>query len=255
MPQFPAQNIELFYMTIYGGFGYNGCGDWGWGGYWGCQCNCFMSLASGLPQTGNPPYTVNNFLAVYPKFFGPSTQISGTLTENSNSITVDSTATGLSAGQLVTCQGLNNSTVITGVTLPTITVSSNATISGAVTLAVYEAPLVPLAVIQLYLNIAFVSLMSSRWREQWYQGMALYLAHYCALWLWTEGNPQSTANQVVANSLQAGLTISQSADGVSQGLKLMEGMDNWGTWSQTQYGIQLVTLARVVGAGPIYVRA
>jgi hypothetical protein len=243
MPAFPEQAIDLFYQLIYG-----------FGEEYGCQCSTFMGLASGIPQTGNPPYAVNDLLLIYPKFFGPATPVSGTLVQGSNEITVDSTATVLNIGQLVTCQGLNSSTVITSVNMPTVTVSSNAMVSGSVTLSVYEAQLVPLAVIQLYLNIAYASLMQSRWRESWCLGMALYIAHYLTLWCQTEGNPQSTANQVVANSLQAGITISQGADGVSQGLQALTALNNWGTWTLSQYGVQLATLARVVGAGPAYFR-
>ena len=242
---FPTQGIDQFYMLIYG---YDG-----WQNF-GCQSGAYLGLASGIPQTGNPPYTVNDFLAIYPKFFGAATLVSGTLTSGSNEITVDSTAQGLAAGQLVTCQGLNAGTVINSVTMPTITVSSDATESGAVTLAVYEAPLVPLAVIQLYLNLAYVSLMQSRWRESWQLGMALYIAHYLTLWCQTEGNAQTTANQIVANSLQAGITVSQGADGVSQGLQVLTKLENWAAWTLTQYGVQLATIARVVGAGPAYFR-
>ena len=242
---FPTQGIDQFYMLI---SGYDG-----WQNF-GCQSGAYLGMASGIPQIGNPPYTVNDFLAIYPKFFGAATLVSGTLTSGSNEITVDSTAQGLSAGQLVTCQGLNSGTVINSVTMPTITVSSNATESGAVTLSIYETPMVPLAVIQLYLNLAYVSLMQSRWRESWQLGMALYIAHYLTLWCQTEGNAQTTANQIVANSLQAGITVSQGADGVSQGLQVLSRLENWAAWTLTQYGVQLATLARVVGAGPVYFR-
>jgi hypothetical protein len=254
MPAFPTQNIDQFYMTIYGGYGYDGCDVGGFGIPGWCQCNAFLGLASGVPTGTNPPYTVNDFLGIYPKFFGAPTLISATLTSGSPIITVDSTATGLSSGQLVTCQGLNDGTVIKIVIMPEITVSSNATASGVVTLAVYEAQLVPLAVMQLYLNIAIVSIMQSRWREQWELGMDLYIAHYLTLYCQTEGNQQSTANQIVANSLQAGVTISQGADGVSQGLQAIKAVDNWASWSLTQYGVQLASLARVVGSGPAYFR-
>jgi hypothetical protein len=96
--------------------------------------------------------------------------------------------------------------------------------------------------------------MQSRWREQWQLGMALYIAHYLTLWLETEGNTQTTATQIVANSLQAGITISQGADGVNQGLKVLESLDKWAAWTLTQYGVQLATIARVVGSGPVYWR-
>ena len=254
MPAFPTQNIDLFYMTIYGGFGYNGCDQWGIGGYWGTECAAYLGYASGIVQRGNPPYTVNDFLGIYPKFFGAPTVINGTLVEGQSTITIDSTA-GLNPGQLITCQGLNSGTVIQVVNSPTsIGVSSNAIASGIQQLVIYEAQIVPLAVIQLYLNLASISLMSSRWRGQWPLAMALYIAHYCTLYAQTEGGTQTTASQIVANSLQAGITISQSADGVAQGLKPLEALDSWAAWSLTGYGAQLATLARVVGAGAVYIR-
>jgi hypothetical protein len=120
---------------------------------------------------------------------------------------------------------------------------------------IYEAPPIALAVIQLYLNLAYSSLMQSRWREQWTLAMALYIAHYLTLWEQTEGSLQVTASQIVANSLQAGITVSQGADGVSQGLAILSKLENWGTWTLTQYGVQLATMARLCGSGPIYVRA
>ena len=254
MPAFPTQNIDLFYMVIYGGFGYSGCGDWGYGGYWGCNCSAYLGIAAGIPQTGNPPYYINNFLGMYPKFFGPPTIVMGTLVEGQSNITIDSTA-GLNAGQLIVGQALNLGTVIQVVNSDSsIGISSPAIASAIQQLLIYEAPVVPLAVIQVYLNMAFASLMQSRWREQWYLGMALYIAHYCTLYAQTDGNPQATASQIVANSLQAGVTISQSADGVAQGLEALKGFDNWGTWALTQYGVQLATLARVIGAGAAYWR-
>jgi len=254
MPAFPTQNIDLFYMKIYGGFGYNGCGDWGEAGYFGCQCAAYLGLATGIPQTGNPPYTVNNFLGMYPKFFGSPTIASGTLIQGQSTIAIDSTP-GLNLGQLITCQGLNPGTVISEVNSDSsISVSSEAVASGIQQLMIYEAQIVPLAVIQAYLNLAFVSLMSSRWREAWPLAMALYIAHYATLYAETDGNPQATASQIVANSLQAGVEISKSADGVAQGLKPLEKLDNWAAWSLTQYGVQLATMARVVGAGAAYWR-
>ena len=253
MPQFPTQNIELFYMTIYGGFGYNGCGDWGPSGYCGCGCRAYLGLASGIPQTGSPPYYVDNFLAIYPKFFGPPTVTSGTLIEGQSTIAIDSTS-GLNPGQLVTCQGLNPGTVIQVVNSDSsIGVSSAAIASGIQQLTIYEEQIVPLAVMQAYLNLAFVSLMQSRWREQWGLAMALYIAHFLTLYAESEGNPQATASQIVANSLQSGVEISKSADGVAQGLQPLK-FDNWGTWALTQYGVQLATMARVVGSGMVYFR-
>jgi hypothetical protein len=244
MPQFPCQNINLFYRVIYGGFG------WGRSG-----CDAYLGLASGLPQTGNPPYYPDNVLALFPKFFGIPSLVTGTADGTTGVIiNVDSTA-GALAGQFVTAPNTAPGTVITAVGTNAITISNAPSVAGAITLSIYEAPPVVLAVLQLYLNIAYASLMQSRWREQWQLAMALYIAHYLTLWEQTEGNPQTTASQIVANSLQAGITISQGADGVNQGLAILETLASWGTWTLTQYGVQLATLAKLVGSGPIYVRA
>jgi hypothetical protein len=255
MPSFPTQDIDLFYKVIYGGFGYNGEGDWGECGYDGCLCGTYLGLASGLPQTGNPPYSVNNLLALYPKFFGPPTTVTGTADGTTGIITdVDSTA-GCLPGQLVIASTILPSSVISSVGTNTVTISSIPSQAGAITMQIYEAPPIALAVIQLYLNLAYSSLMQSRWREQWTLAMALYIAHYLTLWEQTEGSLQVTASQIVANSLQAGITVSQGADGVSQGLAILSKLENWGTWTLTQYGVQLATMARLCGSGPIYVRA
>src|ERR1700689_4259891 len=240
MPQFPCQNIDLFYRVIYGGFG------WGRSG-----CDAYLGLASGLPQTGNPPYYPDNLLAIYPKWFGAATQITGTANGTTAVIEVDSTA-GVLAGQFVTAPNTSQGTVVASfVPNTSITLSNVPSVAGSITLSIYEAPPVPLALIQLYINIAFASLMQSRWREQWPLGMALYVSHYLTLWEQTDGNPQTTASQIVANSLQAGITISQGADGVNQGLAILETLASWGTWTLTQYGVQLATIPRLCVSGPI----
>ncbi len=255
MPAFPTQGIDQLYMLDYGGYGYLGCGDWGGLGFGGCQCGAFLSLASGLPPAGsNPPYTISDFLAIYPKFFGQPTILPVTLASGQNAIVIDSSVTGILPGQLAAGLGIPAATVVTAVNGANVTLSNPATASGNISASFYTAPLVPLAVMQIYLNIAYASLMQTRWRESWTLVMALYIAHYLTLWLETEGNPQSTAAQIVANSLQAGITISQSADGVAQGLQALQALNNWAGWSLTQYGSQLATLARVIGAGMIYVR-
>ena len=240
MPAFPCEGINLLYKVIYGGFGYNGC-------------SAYLGLAAGLPQTGNPAYCPDDFLAIYPKFFGAATLISGTANGTTGVIAVDSTA-GVLPGQFVTAPNTAPGCVVTAIGTDAITISNAPSQSGEIVLSVYEAPPVALAVLQLYLNIAYASLMQSRWREQWQLGMALYIAHYLTLWIQTEANPQTTPSQIVANSLQAGITISQGADGVSQGLETLKTLESWGTWTLTQYGVQLATLGKLVGSGPIYVR-
>ena len=237
MPSFP--DLTQFWMEIYGGYGFD------------CSAGQYLGLATGIPQTGNPPYAVNDLLAMYPKFFGTALQISCTLTATNSTVPVTSVV-GLAVGQLVTGQGIPSSTIIVSVGTNSVVLSSAPTVSGAITLNFYTSQLVPLAIIQVYLNLAYASLMSSRWREAWTLAMSLYIAHFLTLYLQTDGNPQTTASQAVANGLQQGITVSQGADGLSQGLQLLGALDSWAAWTLTSYGVQLATMARVVGAGATY---
>ena len=113
-------DLTLFYMSIYGGFGYDYC----------AAGLAFQGLAAGIPQTGNPPYTVNDFLAMYPKFYGPGTDVAGTLSSGSPTITGVSSTTGILAGQLVTGTGIPVGTVVSSTSSTTVTLSQNATATG-----------------------------------------------------------------------------------------------------------------------------
>lgn len=312
MPAFP--DLTQFWMTIYGGYGYD----------LGALDGMFLGLAAGIPQTGNPPYTINDFLAMYPKFFGTPTVLASVFTASVSTVPVLN-ITGLAVGQLVTypgvtpgvvIQAVNSSTidlvggltqgsaVITGIAVQTglmvgqplsgngvpigatiaaldtnaqtVTMSSNATLTDAaaevmvtansVTLSaaptttvpaiitVYTAQLVPLFIIQTYINLAYASLMSSRWREAWIVAMGFYVAHFLTLYMQSDGRTSGPLGQAVASGLQAGITVSESADGVSWSGQILSGLQNWGAWQLTSYGVQLITMARAVGAGLIYVR-
>lgn len=140
------------------------------------------------------------------------------------------------------------------VTSSTITLSNAATQSGSVTLAVYSAPPVAPAVIQLFINLANASLMSSRWREAWPLAMGLYVAHFLTLFVQSDGLATSTPGQIVTSGMQVGILTSQSADGVSMGSQPVTGLASWGAWTTTTYGTQLATIARAGGAGMVYFR-
>jgi hypothetical protein len=234
-------DLTLFYMSIYGGFGYD------------IAATDYLGLARGIPQTGNPPYTVLDFLALYPKFGGTPTSIQGTLTSGSETVTVSSVA-GLIVGQLIAGPGIPSGSIITGVNGTSITISNPATLSGQNQLNVYTAPLVPITVIQIFLNLANSALMSSRWREMWSIAMGLYIAHFVDLWLQSEGNPATTAGQAAAQGIGRGITISKSVGDVSVSYQPLTALENWAAWNLTIYGQQLATFARVVGAGAVYIR-
>lgn len=239
---FPAEGINLFLMNIYGGFGLDA----------GAACSAYLGLASGLPQAGNPPYTVADFLAFYPQFFGPAQSVAGTVTEGSATISGIASTAGLQAGQLVTGQ-FPAGTVIVSTTADTIT-ASNPALADDTTVSVYSSAPIPVAVIQAYLNLAYASLMSSRWREMWAMAMGWYIAHFLTLYAQSMAGVGATLDQIAAKGLELGIAVSQSAGAVSYTQQNLAGLESWGAWAKTAFGTQLVTHAQMLGAGMIYIR-
>lgn len=210
-----------------------------------------FGIASGIAVGSNPPWTATDFLTLYPKFGGTPLTMQGTLTIGSPVVAGD--PTGVDVGQLVVGSGVPSGATVLSVGSGEFTLTVNATASGAVTVAVITAPFVPLAVINAYIALASASVMQSRWCEMWQLGMALFVAHYLTLWLKSDGSVYTTAGQAAAAGLKQGITVSVSAAGVSQSLQPIPGMECWGTFSMTGYGVQFVDHAKCLGAGAIYV--
>lgn len=161
---------------------------WGSGAAYGRICG-YPWNASNLTFGQNPPYFLDNFLAVYPKYFGAGTSLAGfSAAQGTNVLSVSSTAgMGLAAGQFVVIPSFPPGTIITAVSGNSVTVNNNAVaaVSG-VSIVVYQAPPIPLAVIQMYLNFAVASLVFQRWQDGWAFAIALFIAHYCTLYARTD---------------------------------------------------------------------
>ncbi len=155
---------------------------WGAGSEFGVICGDFYN-ATNLVFGQNPPYYLDDFRSIYPKFFGPPTAVSGCATVvGSNVVTVPST-NGMDFGQFVQSSALPPGTLVTDLSATTITLNNAATTSSTnATLLVFEAAPIPTGVIVLYLNLAYASLVSARWQEQWYVAMGWFIAHYCTLY-------------------------------------------------------------------------
>lgn len=156
---------------------------WGSGMEFGAVCGAFFG-ATNLVFGTNPPYYLDDFKAIYPKFFGPATALSGcAATIGSSTVTVPSVA-GLDYGQFVQAVGLFPSgTVITGIGANQVTLSTAALATNAnATLMTYQSAPVPAGVVLLYLNLANASLVQARWQEQWTVAMGWFIAHYCTLY-------------------------------------------------------------------------
>jgi hypothetical protein len=218
-----------------------------------------LQSASNVLVGQNPPYTLQDFFALMPKWAGPPIIFEGVaLTEGQATLTVDD-VTGLSAGNPIMAAPITgepsvpDGTTIQSISGNIITLSENAEQTGTVILTVWNAPLVPFAVISAYLYLAVASLQQVRWQELWTLGVALYVAHFLTLYAKSDGNPNATISQAAAQGLQNGIQVAKSVGGVSVSYQPVDGLEGWGAWTETTYGAQLVTFAKALGSGPMLV--
>jgi len=87
----------------------------------------------------------------------------------------------------------------------------------------------------------------------WWLAMSLFIAHYCTLYMRSEAGPFVNAAQIASSGLERGLIAAKSAGGVSAGIRFIDGYEAWGTWQETTYGTQFITLARSTNMGPVWV--
>lgn len=296
-----------------------------WNTYYGNERVDFGALAFNYCATGqvfgcNPPYTLADFLPVYPKFFGPPTTVTGTtvapavtstvITQNSTTATVAGSAgisngwavtgVGIAPGTTVTISGLtvtlsqaaltNSTSVLTysdpvgsvritglssilgmapgqlivgpSIAGGTLIVSASGTTailsqpviaSGSSSFQFYQAPFMPIVAIQLYINLAQSSIMQARWLDSWTLAMALFVAHYCTLYLRSESGPNATASQIATSGLEKGITVSKAVGDVSTSAEIISVFEEWGSFAETTYGTQLITMAQGIAMGPIWV--
>ena len=111
--------------------------------------------------------------------------------------------------------------------------------------------LVPSAMLELFINNANSSILPGRYCDMWRYAAGLYVAHFCTLYLKTYSDGSMSAVQAAAGLVREATmgdtTISYDNTAVT------EAMAKWGSWNATQYGQQLVTMARMIGMGGSYV--
>lgn len=116
--------------------------------------------------------------------------------------------------------------------------------------------LVPDVMLQVFINNSNASILPSRYCEIWRYAAGLYVAHFSALYLKTYSEGSASPSRAAATGQQTGLvktatmgdtTISYDNEAIT------EASAKWGSWNATQYGQQLVTMARMIGMGGMYV--
>lgn len=114
---------------------------------------------------------------------------------------------------------------------------------------------IPLPVFNLFLAMANKAIKKKRYGTSWEYIMGLYIAHYLTLYLQTQ-NGVPGAQGVLQSSLPSGVAQSKSVDGLSISYDLLgmsEEFAGYGTYKNTIYGQQLITLTRYYGGAGMWV--
>ena len=232
-----------------------------------------VSNASNVRQGTNPDFTISDFLKLYPQFnhSGISTlkiALGGTLYAVNDLITVlqaGSSGTGSAVVSAVDVSGAITGIAIkdlgwgytTGTNLLTSTSGSGSGATVNITVAVIPPSLVPPDILQMFVDMANSSILEVRFHSQWAYAMCLYIAHFCALYVQSQSGMNQTAAQVINTAQAVFPKSSKSVGDVSVSYdtsSILGDMPGWGAWKMTSYGIQLATIARLVGKGGMYVR-
>lgn len=115
--------------------------------------------------------------------------------------------------------------------------------------------LVPESMLLLFIQQANDSVLPSRWGSMWRYAAGLYTAHFSALYLKPYSSGSDSAAQAAGSADQVGVVKSASMGDTSisyDNSAVTAGMEKWGSWNATQYGSQLITMARMVGMGGMY---
>ncbi|HBI63022.1 MAG TPA: DUF4054 domain-containing protein [Lachnospiraceae bacterium] len=115
--------------------------------------------------------------------------------------------------------------------------------------------LIPKNILDMFINQANDSVLPSRWGSMWKYAAGLYVAHFAALYLKTYSNGSVNGVQAAGRADQTGVIKSASMGDTSisyDNSAIIAGSEKWGAWNSTQYGSQLVTIARMAGMGGMW---
>ncbi|MCI9535517.1 MAG: DUF4054 domain-containing protein [Lachnospiraceae bacterium] len=116
--------------------------------------------------------------------------------------------------------------------------------------------LVPGAMLETFMAQANDSVLPSRWGSMWRYAVGLYVAHFASLYLKTYASGSDSPAQAAGRADQVGAVKSAAMGDTSisyDNSAVIAGTEKWGAWNATQYGSQLVTMARMVGMGGMLV--
>jgi hypothetical protein len=209
-----------------------------------------LTCAANIVVGQNPPYSASDFLALFPKWGGAPVAITATTDGTTGVLTAVSSTQGLAIGQLVAGPGIGDGSTILAIGTTTLTLSQATTAAATgQQVMIYNAMLLPLAIINAYVYLAQNSIFQVRWCEMWAMAMGFFIDHYLTLWARGQASgPNSTAAQAAASGLATGIQTSKSVGDVSVGIQPLL-LDAWGSFALTLSGQQLATWGNFIGSG------
>lgn len=114
----------------------------------------------------------------------------------------------------------------------------------------------PPEVIDMYIQFAQDCVSYKRWGKQWKLGMCLFLAHFFTIHLQSLFPENATAQEIIAYGQSKGLISSKSVGDVSVSYDFgaaVQGVESWGQFNTTAYGLQFANLAKLLGKGGMYI--
>ena len=116
---------------------------------------------------------------------------------------------------------------------------------------------VPKEVIQMWVDIARGSVYESRFHNMWKPATGFFIAHWLTLYLTTMADPDSPLSGIINAGMAKGMQSSKSAGSLSVSYdfsSFTDDFDGWGSYKQTTFGQQFITLAKMHTLGGMYVR-
>jgi hypothetical protein len=113
---------------------------------------------------------------------------------------------------------------------------------------------IPSTMLAQFIDMANDSVLPSNWGSSWRYAAGLYVAHFGSLYLKTYKESSGSSHETAADMLGVVKQATMGDTSVSyDNSAVTAGTEKWGTWNTTQYGAQLVTMARAIGIAGSYV--
>lgn len=119
-----------------------------------------------------------------------------------------------------------------------------------------KSSLVPTKALENFIRMANANILQCRWFEKWEYACALYVAHYCVLYMKNYSESSKSINDITDTAGNIGMVSSVSLGDASTSYDnsiITQSMQKYGLWGSTPYGQQLVTEAKLLGFGMGYV--